>query len=113
MFKNYVPTKDKKCTMSFKDKSADELLTLDQVKKYPEYAGVLDDDTVLIDVDDEDASEILLSIVENQDLKCRVYKTTRGKHFLFKNTGIKKCGTHVKLACGITADIKVEYSTLL
>ena len=84
MFKNYVPTKDKKCTMSFKDKSADELLTLDQVKKYPEYAGVLDDNTVLIDVDDEDASEILLSIVENQDLKCRVYKTTRGKHFLFK-----------------------------
>ncbi|MBO7696325.1 MAG: hypothetical protein J6T10_27120 [Methanobrevibacter sp.] len=107
MFKNYVPTKDKKCTMSFKDKSADELLTLDQVKKYPEYAGVLDDDTVLIDVDDEDASEILLSIVENQDLKCRVYKTTRGKHFLFKRGEmLDKCYTHQKTAIGIPVDVK-------
>lgn len=107
MFKNYVPTKDKKCTMSFKDKSADELLTLDQVKKYPEYAGVLDDNTVLIDVDDEDASEILLSIVENQDLKCRVYKTTRGKHFLFKRGEmLDKCYTHQKTAIGIPVDVK-------
>lgn len=107
MFKNYVPTKDKKCTMSFKDKSADELLTLDQVKKYPEYAGVLDDDTVLIDVDDEDASEILLSIVEDQDLKCRVYKTTRGKHFLFKRGEmLDKCYTHQKTAIGIPVDVK-------
>lgn len=107
MFKNYVPTKDKKCTMSFKDKSSDELLTLDQVKKYPEYAGVLDDDTVLIDVDDEDASEILLSIVENQDLKCRVYKTTRGKHFLFKRGEmLDKCYTHQKTAIGIPVDVK-------
>lgn len=107
MFKNYVPTKDKKCTMSFKDKSADELLTLDQVKKYPEYAGVLDDDTVLIDVDDEDASEILLSIVEDQDLKCRVYKTTRGKHFLFKRGKmLDKCYTHQKTAIGIPVDVK-------
>lgn len=107
MFKNYVPTKDKKCTMSFKDKSADELLTLDQVKKYPEYAGVLDDNTVLIDVDDADASEILLSIVENQDLKCRVYKTTRGKHFLFKRGEmLDKCYTHQKTAIGIPVDVK-------
>lgn len=107
MFKNYVPTKDKKCTMSFKDKSADELLTLDQVKKYPEYAGVLDDNTVLIDVDDEDASEILLSIVEDQDLKCRVYKTTRGKHFLFKRGEmLDKCYTHQKTAIGIPVDVK-------
>lgn len=107
MFKNYVPTKDKKCIMSFKDKSADELLTLDQVKKYPEYAGVLDDNTVLIDVDDEDASEILLSIVENQDLKCRVYKTTRGKHFLFKRGEmLDKCYTHQKTAIGIPVDVK-------
>ena len=107
MFKNYVPTKDKKCTMSFKDKSADELLTLDQVKKYSEYAGVLDDNTVLIDVDDEDASEILLSIVENQDLKCRVYKTTRGKHFLFKRGEmLDKCYTHQKTAIVIPVDVK-------
>jgi putative DNA primase/helicase len=36
-----------------------------------------------------------------------VYKTSRGKHFLFKNSGVDRCGTHKKLACGLTADIKV------
>ena len=107
MFKGYVPTKNKKCTMSFKDKGADDLLTLNQVKVYPEYAGILDDDTVLIDVDDFDQSEILLNIIEDQDIKCRVYKTTRGKHFLFKRgTMLDKCYTHQKTAIGITVDVK-------
>ena len=107
MFKGYVPTKNKKCTMTFKDKGADDLLTLDQVKTYPEYAGVLDNDTVLIDVDDFEASEILLNIIEDQDVKCRVYKTTRGKHFLFKRGEvIDKCYTHQKTAIGITVDVK-------
>lgn len=107
MFKGYVPTKNKKCTMSFKDKGADDLLTLDQVKKYPEYAGILDDDTVLIDVDDFEESEILLNIIEDHDIKCRVYKTTRGKHFIFKRGAVlDKCYTHQKTAIGITVDIK-------
>ena len=45
-----------------------------------------------------------------------MYKTTRGKHFLFKNKIIDTCKTHTKLACGLTADIKVgiknSYSVL-
>lgn len=107
MFKGYVPTKNKKCTMTFKDKGSDDLLTLDQVKSYPEYAGVLENDTVLIDVDDLEASDILLNIIEEQDVKCRVYKTTRGKHFLFKRGEvIDKCYTHQKTAIGITVDVK-------
>ena len=107
MFKGYVPTKNKKCTMTFKDKGSDDLLTLDQVKSYPEYAGVLDNDTVLIDVDDLEASDVLLNIIEEQDVKCRVYKTTRGKHFLFKRGEvIDKCYTHQKTAIGITVDVK-------
>ena len=107
MFKGYVPTKNKKCTMTFKDKGSDDLLTLDQVKSYPEYAGVLENDTVLIDVDDLEASDVLLNIIEEQDIKCRVYKTTRGKHFLFKRGEvIDKCYTHQKTAIGITVDVK-------
>ena len=107
MFKGYVPTKNKKCTMTFKGKGSDDLLTLDQVKSYPEYAGVLENDTVLIDVDDLEASDVLLNIIEEQDVKCRVYKTTRGKHFLFKRGEvIDKCYTHQKTAIGITVDVK-------
>lgn len=106
-FKGYVPTKDKKCTMSFRDKKSAELLTFDQVELMKEYAGILDDETILIDVDDKEQSEILLNIVEAKNLLCRVYETTRGMHFLFKRGEVDRCGTHKKTAIGIECDIKV------
>lgn len=107
LFKGYVPIKNKKCTMPFKGKSASELLTLDEVKKLPEYAGVLADDVILIDIDDSEQAEKLMDIVEELQLDCRVYQTSRGKHFYFKNNGVTSCATHAKLAIGLEADIKV------
>ncbi|MBR6503158.1 MAG: primase C-terminal domain-containing protein, partial [Clostridia bacterium] len=107
LFKGYVPVKNKKCTMSFRNKTAAELLTLDQVEHMREYAGILDDETILIDIDDKDQSDILFSIVEGKNLLCRVYETTRGKHFLFKRGEVDRCGTHKKTAIGIECDIKV------
>jgi len=106
LFKGYVPTKQKQCTMPFKNKTGAELLTLDQVAKMKEYAGILDDDTALIDVDDKAQSDILMQIVEDKQLLCRVYETTRGKHFVFKRGEIDKCGTKKKTAIGLTVDIK-------
>ena len=110
LFKGYVPTRNKKCQMAFKNKSSEELLTYGQVKSMSEYAGILADDIILIDIDDEKQSDILLKIVEDQELLCRVYKTTRGKHFLFKRGNVDRCGTHKKLAIGIESDIKVGCS---
>lgn len=122
LFKGYVPTQNKKCLMPFKNKSSEELRAFDEVKNLSEYAGIINDDVVLIDVDDHDESEILMNIVEDKQLACRVYETTRGKHFFFMNCSkgqdyiLDKCGTHKLLACGITADIKVgcknSYSVL-
>lgn len=106
-FKGYVPTKDKKCTMPFKGKSASELRTYQQVKNLPEYAGILSDETILIDIDDFEESEIMMRIVEDRKIKCKVYKTTRGKHFLFINDKVETNKIHTKLACGLTADIKI------
>lgn len=107
LFKGYVKTKDKKCTEKFKNVPASDLHTYDEVKDLPEYAGILGQDTVLIDIDDKEQSEVLMKIVEDRQLDCRVYVTTRGRHFLFKNTDIDQCFTHCKIACGLTADIKV------
>lgn len=105
LFKGYVPTKNKKCLKKFKDAP---LMTQEEVKGLPEYAGILAENTILIDIDDHDQSEILMDIVEDMNIDCRVYQTTRGKHFLFKNDGqVNQCFTGVKLACGLTADIKV------
>ena len=106
-FKGYVKTKDKRCVEKFKDRT--DFKTLEQVQSLDEYAGILANDAVLIDIDDGDQAELLMDIVEHLQLDCRVYQTTRGKHFLFKNTTgqIQKCFTHANLGCGLTADIKV------
>ena len=109
LYKGFVPTKDKKCLMPFKNATADDLLSFEQVKNLPEYAGILSDETILVDVDDMVQSVILLDIVEALNLKCRVYTTSRGKHFLFKNTPdlVKSNRTKATLAVGLEADLKV------
>jgi putative DNA primase/helicase len=106
-FKGYVPTKDKKCLLKFKNKTAADLQTYEQVKNLPEFAGILNDETILIDIDDLEQSEILFNIVKDLNLKCRVYKTSRGKHFLFKNNLVETNKIHTKLAVGLEADIKI------
>lgn len=107
LFKGYVPTKDKKCLIPFKDVPANELKTYNEVKDLPEFAGILANDVILIDVDDKEQSDKLMDVVEDLQLNCRVYETTRGRHFLFKNDKVDKCGTHLTLAIGLTADIKI------
>lgn len=109
LFKGYVKTKNKECIEKFKDVPSSGLHTIDEAKNLPEYAGILADDVILIDIDDEQQGEVMMNIVEEYQLDCRVYQTTRGRHFVFKNNGVDKCGTHVKLAIGLTADIKVGH----
>lgn len=106
LYKGFVITSGKRSTMPFKDKTSEELLTLEEAQKFPEYAGILADDTVLVDLDDGDQALILLNIVESLNLKCKVYKTTRGCHFLFKTNTPMQNRTHCKLGIGLTADIK-------
>lgn len=106
LYKGYVPTSQKKAQMSFKDKTSADLLTLEEAQKFSEYAGILADDTVLVDIDDGEQSKILLKIVESLGLKCRVLATTRGAHFLFKTDRPMQNRTHCKLGIGLTADIK-------
>ena len=107
LFKAYVPTKNKKCTMQFKGVPPSDLLTYEGVKDLEEYAGILADDIILVDVDDLEQSDKLMNIVEDLQLNCRVYQTTRGRHFLFKNDKVDKCGTHLKVAIGLEVDIKI------
>lgn len=98
--------------MSFKNKSTDQLLTLEEVSGDSEYAGILNDNTILIDIDNFELSEILLNIVEDKQLACRVYQTTRGKHFFFKNDAkVDKNRTGCVLAVGLKSDIKIGLNT--
>lgn len=114
LFKGYVPTKNKKCLIKFKNVGTSQLKTYDEVKNLDEYAGILSQSTILIDIDDYEQSETLMDIVEELQLRCRVYETSRGKHFLFRNIDAQTgniiqptCKTHTSLVCGLTSDIKV------
>lgn len=111
-YRGYIITNDKKSTMKFKNK---DILTYDQVKDLPEFAGVLNDNAVLVDIDDKygtirgrKLSDVILDIVEDLQLNCRIHESRGGIHLLFKNDGVhKKCITEKTLACGIPSDIKV------
>ena len=107
VFRGYVPTKDKQCLEKFKGRK--RLNTLEDAVDLDEYAGILGPETILIDVDDPDISDLLFSIVQDLELKCRVYQTTRGKHFIFKNPEglVEKSWTKKTLALGIITDAKV------
>ena len=108
LYRGYIPLNGKSAAMPFKNKRDDELYTLDQVRHIQGYGGVLAQDTILIDVDESEPAERLLKIVREKELKCRVYKTTRGCHFLFKTGGrVESNKTHTMLAIGIEADIKL------
>lgn len=104
-YKGYIKTKDKSSVDKFKD--VDKLRILEEVQGFDEYAGVLAEDVILIDIDDKEQFEMLMNLVDEKQLNCRVYESTRGGHFLFKNNTVDKCKTHTKLACGLEADIKL------
>lgn len=111
IFRGYVRlTDDKKSKDPFKPGAP--LRSFKDVEGCSSYAGVLKEDVILVDIDDYDQSEILMDIVEERQLRCRVYETNRGKHFYFLNEGhaVTKAGNHLTLACGLTADVKIGTS---
>lgn len=90
-----------------KIKGVTSFRTYEEVQNFDSYGGVLADDVILVDIDDPEQSEVLMDIVEDLQLDCRVLQTSRGRHFLFRNNGLEKGGTSIRLACGLTADIKL------
>lgn len=109
MFKGFIKiSAEKRALEKFKDVEPEDLRTLAQCSKLRSYAGVLAEDTVLVDIDDQAQAEILLKIVEEKDVRCQVRQTDHGMHFYFKNDGTwTKCSTHAKNAIGLTCDIKL------
>lgn len=105
LYKGYIKTDGKVAKEKFKNT---KLHSLDEVKNEGSYAGVLNDNTILIDIDDRENAELFMDIVEEKQLACKVIQTKRGMHFLFKNNGVKSAMTGGSLACGIShVDVKI------
>ena len=83
IFRGYVPTKEKTPTQKFKEEGGYSLLSLEEVQDLDEYAGILNDQFVVMDVDDSVEANKTYEIVKMLGLNIRVVNTTRGKHFIF------------------------------
>ena len=60
-----------------------------------------------LDFDDSSYGDVFLEIVKDLGLKTVMIETTRGKHFLFKNSLEKyKDWTHLNIWCGLICDSK-------
>lgn len=115
-YRGYVCTKGKKSIDKFKGIPDEELRTLEDVKKCDSYGGVLAPGIVLLDFDKPEDSDIAYDIITTLGLKCRIcHSNSRGYHFLFRiNDRFEKSATNVRLACGISCDVKfgVAYEML-
>ena len=61
--------------------------TYDEVKNLNGFGGVLADDTILIDIDDSDQSEILMNIVEDCNLTVKSFVPV-GENTFFSRTAL-------------------------
>ena len=104
LYKGFIATKGKEPIEKYK--GLNKFKTYADVQELSSFAGVLRDDCIMIDIDNAEQAEKMMQIVEDLQIRCRVTCTKRGKHFTFRNSGVDRCGTDLKLACGLVADIK-------
>lgn len=104
-FRGYVRTKDKSPCQKFGN--GEPLLTLEEVENLEEYAGILNGEFTVKDVDESDEAERVYRFVTDHNLNCRIYKTTRGLHFMFKNSAYCTKGVvKVTDALGFSFDVR-------
>lgn len=105
MYKGYLKGNGKHAATKFKD--TDKLLTYNTVRKYDSFVGILEDDFIMVDIDDIDAAETVLDIIEDKDIQCSVLQTDSGMHFYFR--GYELTANKIKWYSniGILADYKL------
>lgn len=106
MIKGYIYTKGKKPL-------AGECLTHPDYTPHPEppqhgdYAGVLNDDIVKVDIDDVERFQKAIKMVNDLNINCNILETTRGGHLYFKNSGLKSNKLNWYAACGLYGEWKL------
>lgn len=85
IYKGYLKSEGKK---PIEKVHPDNFVKWNTARRYESYAGVLDDDYVMIDIDTIEESDLLLDIIEDLNLQCSVLETTNGIHVYFKGHDI-------------------------
>lgn len=99
LFRGYIPSSGKAPLYSVK--------TYEYLKEPPDkgdYVGVLKEDIIQVDIDEQKLADLVFKIVKDKRVKCDILKTSRGYHFYFKNTNVEKQSVHYFSACGVPCD---------
>ena len=105
LYRGYIKcNSDKTAAQPYKD--GEPLLTLEEAQKFDSYAGVMSDNTVMVDIDDSGHAERLKKIIDAYQIKCRITRTRRGMHFTFFCNDQLMNHNHVETAIGLIADYK-------
>jgi P4 family phage/plasmid primase-like protien len=104
-FRGYVRTVEKRPCQKFGN--GERLLTLEDAQRCNEYAGILNGEFTVKDIDTATEGEKLYRIVTDRDMNCRVMRTTRGMQFFFRSSRwVRKNVTHEVDALGLEFDIR-------
>lgn len=107
IYKGYIETNGKVPIKKYKDIKNYEEYGLETVSSAQSYAGIIGEEYMILDFDDERDAEIALKIILGEELKTLVYKTTRGIHAVFKTPQHISTFTNNQLCVGLKADIKI------
>lgn len=84
VYKGFIETKGKKPIGTYTKKSS-LIVDYEKALKYNEFNGILKENIVLIDVDNETEGKKLLEIIEALEIDTPIFKTNRGYHFIFED----------------------------
>lgn len=105
LYKGFIKcNSDKTAAQPYKD--GEPLLTLEEAQQCDSYAGVMNDNVVMVDIDDSGHAERLKRIIDAYQIKCRITRTRRGMHFTFFCNEQLMNHNHIETAIGLIADYK-------
>lgn len=108
MLKGYIPTFKNGKVPTEEVKGRSKFYSYDEVSALESYGGVLETDVVMVDIDDNKQADLLHTIIDDLKIECNIIKTSRGKHFYFRNSNIIKEATNKVSCVGIShMDIKL------
>lgn len=99
IFKGYIPTNGKVPLYSVKT-----FTPLPEPPSSGDYGGILDDNIIQVDIDEQVLAEKVFKIISDLKIRCNILRTNRGLHFYFKNTTVKNQSVHFYSAIGIPCD---------
>lgn len=112
MYKGYLKGNGKAAAEKFKN-NPDKLLSYHTVRKFDSFVGVLDDDIIMIDIDTQEESDLLMDIIEDLDIQCNVLETDNGIHIYFKgyNLTANKIEWYSPIGVQVTTKLGIKNTT--